>query len=146
MSIQHRHNPEQYRDELAKEFRQMIVKTGIGLPPFVHDMMKAQEDTFQIRKDYGWDGDDGGEWGPDPLNPDENILEQDWVDTTMLNLPEDFTAADSFVFELMQVLGENKDDLYQAAWAVALKAADYLGNQGQPAIGTIRGQLRNVLS
>jgi hypothetical protein len=111
----------------------------------VENAMKQAAEDWQVRKDYGWDGDDGGEWGPDPLNPDENILEQDWVDTTMLSYPEDFTITDSYVLELMEVLGENKDDLYQAAWAVAQKAADFLGNQGEPTLGKIRGDLRRVL-
>jgi len=105
-------------------------------------MAQAQGD-WAVRKEYGWDGDDGGEWGPNPLNPDEMILEQDWENTLGLAMPEDFGVADSYVYELMLVIGKYKDDPAVMAHMVALCAADYLGNNGEPTLGMIRGQLRN---
>lgn len=104
-------------------------------------MAQAQAD-WAIRKDYGWDGDDGGEWGPNPLNPDEDILERDWEETLGLPMPEDFGAADSYVYELMLVIGKYKDDPAVMAHMIALRAADYLGNLGEPTLGAIRGKLR----
>ena len=105
-------------------------------------MAQAQAD-WAVRKEYGWDGDEGGEWGPNPLNQDEMILERDWEDTLGLPMPEDFGAADSYVYELMLVIGKYKDDPAVMAHMIALRAADYLGNLGEPTLGAIRGKLRN---
>ena len=105
-------------------------------------MAQAQAD-WALRQEYGWDGDEGGEWGPNPLNQDEMILERDWEDTLGLPMPEDFGAADSYVYELMLVIGKYKDDPAVMAHMIALRAADYLGNLGEPTLGAIRGKLRN---
>ena len=110
----------------------------------VEAAMQAAEDDWQIRQDYGWDGDDGGDWGPNPLQPGEDLLASDWEDTLALPFPEDFKAEDSYVYELMQVIGKYKHDPAVMAHAVALRAADFLGNMGEPTIGAIRGALRRA--
>jgi hypothetical protein len=108
----------------------------------VETAMRHEEQVWAIRKDYGWDGDDGGEWGPNPLQPGEDVLASDWEDELALPFPEDFKAEDSYVYELMQVIGKYKDDPAVMAHAVALRAADFIGNLGQPESGAIRGALR----
>jgi hypothetical protein len=108
----------------------------------VEQAMAHEQDVWALRKDYGWDGDDGGEWGPNPLDPDTFVLEQDWEDTLGLPFPEDFQSSDSYVYELMVTIGKYKDDPAVMAHMVALRAADYLGNLGEPQLGAIRGQLR----
>ena len=109
----------------------------------VERAMKQEQDDWAVRREYGWDGDDGGEWGPNPLEPDQMILEQDWEDTLGLPFPEDFDSADAYVFAVMEVMGKHKDDPVRMAFAVAQLAADYLGNIGEPGLGKIRGQLRS---
>ena len=104
-------------------------------------MAQAQAD-WAVRQEYGWDGDEGCEWGPNPLNQNEMILERDWEDTLGLPMPEDFGAVDSYVYELMLVIGKYKDDPAVMAHMIALRAADYLGNLGEPTLGAIRGKLR----
>lgn len=108
----------------------------------VEAAMRHEEEAWAIRKDYGWDGDDGGEWGPNPLQPGEDVLASDWEDELALPFPEDFKVEDSYVYELMQVIGKYKDDPAVMAHAVALRAADFLGNLGEPQVGAIRGALR----
>ena len=108
----------------------------------VEAAMKAEQDAWNVRSEYGWDGDDGGCWGPNPLAPGEDVLETDWEDALALPMPEDFEVQDSYVYELMQIIGKYKDDPAVMAHAVALKAADFLGNLGEPHIGAIRGALR----
>ena len=107
------------------------------------DAMRTAEANWSLRQDYGWEGDEGGEWGPNPMAPEEMIMESDWEETLALSFPEDFTKADCYVYELMTVIGKYTHDPALMAHMVALRAADYLGNVGQPDIGTIRGQLRN---
>ena len=109
----------------------------------VERAMRQSDDDWAIRKDYGWDGDDGGEWGPNPLEPGQDVLESDWYDTLGLPFPEEFQACDSYVYELMDTIGKYKHDPVLMAHMVALRAADYLGAIGQPILGTIRGKLRN---
>ena len=109
----------------------------------VERAMADEEEAWAVRRDYGWDGDDGGTWGPNPLNPDADVLDVDWEDTMGLPFPEDFKASDTYVYELMEVIGKYKNDPVVMAHMVALRAADYLGNLGEPALGVIRGQLRN---
>ena len=104
--------------------------------------MRSEEEAWNVRRDYGWDGDEGGDWGPNPLQPDKMILASDWEDELALPFPEEFSKTDSYVYELMEVIGKYKDDPAVMAHMLALRAADYLGNLGQPDIGTIRGQLR----
>jgi len=105
--------------------------------------MRQEAAAWAVRSDYGWDGDDGGEWGPNPLAPGEDILANQWEDTLGLPFPEDFDYTDSYVYELMLVIGKYKHDPVVMAHMVALRAADYLGAIGQPTLGTIRGKLRN---
>lgn len=105
--------------------------------------MADEEETWAVRRDYGWEGDDGGTWGPNPLEPDACVLDVDWEDTLGLSFPEDFKASDSYVYELMLIIGKYKNDPAVMAHMVALCAADYLGNLGEPTLGVIRGQLRN---
>ena len=109
----------------------------------VLDAMRAAKADWSVRAEYGWDGDEGGEWGPNPMAPEEMIMESDWEETLALSFPEDFTKADRYVYELMEVIGKYKHDPALMAHMVALRAADYLGNVGQPDLGTIRGQLRS---
>ena len=108
----------------------------------IHAAMQTEQEAWNVRRDYGWDGDEGGEWGPNPLQPGETILASDWEDELALSFPEDFSKSDRYVYELMEVIGKYKDDPAVMAHMVALRAADYLGNLGQPDVGTIRGQLR----
>ena len=77
--------------------------------PQVDRAIKQAQDDWAVRRDYGWDGDDGGEWGPNPLKPGEDILQQDWEETLALPFPEDFTEADRYVYELMTVIGKYQD-------------------------------------
>jgi hypothetical protein len=109
----------------------------------VERAMRQSDDDWAIRKDYGWDGDDGGEWGPNPLEPGQDVLESDWYDTLGLPFPEEFQACDSYVYELMDTIGKYKHDPALMAHMVALRAAEYLGNVGYDATITIRSQLRN---
>ena len=109
----------------------------------VERAMRQSDDDWAIRKDYGWDGDDGGEWGPNPLEPGQDVLESDWYDTLGLPFPEEFQACDSYVYELMDTIGKYKHDPVLMAHMVALRAAEYLGNVGYDATITIRSQLRN---
>jgi len=108
----------------------------------VERAMQESDRIYDVRRDYGWDGDDGGNWGPNPLKPGEDILEKDWEEELGLPFPEDFDEAASYVYALMEIIGKYKDDPALMAHAVALRAADYLGNLGQPTLGKIRGQLR----
>ena len=108
----------------------------------VEEAMRHEHEAWQMRQDYGWEGDDGGDWGPNPLQPGQDILASDWEDTLALPFPEDFETHDSYVYELMQVIGKYKDDPAVMAHAVALRAADFLGNLGEPTIGSVRGALR----
>jgi len=108
----------------------------------VEQAMRQADEDWQIRRDFGWDGDDGGDWGPNPLQPGEDVLASDWEDTLALPFPEDFKVEDSYVYELMQVIGKYKDDPAVMAHAVALRAADFLGNMGEPTVGAVRGALR----
>ncbi len=105
--------------------------------------MRQAADEWAVRRDYGWEGDDGGEWGPNPLQPGETVLESDWYDTLGLPFPEEFQACDSYVYELMDTIGKYKHDPVLMAHMVALRAAEYLGNVGYDATITIRSQLRN---
>ena len=105
--------------------------------------MADEQETWALRRDYGWEGDADGTWGPNPLEPDTCVLDVDWEDTLGLPFPEDFKASDSYVYELMTIIGKYKDDPAVMAHMVALCAADYLGNLGEPTLGVIRGQLRN---
>lgn len=109
----------------------------------VEQAMADEEAAWAVRRDYGWDGDEGGEWGPNPLDPDTTVFENEWEETLGLNFPEDFKASDSYVYELMLVIGKYKHDPAIMAHMLALRAADYLGNLGEPQLGVIRGQLRN---
>jgi hypothetical protein len=109
----------------------------------VEAAMRQEQADWAVRADYGWDGDDGGEWGPNPLQPDEMILEQDWADTLGLPFPEDFSPADSYLYELMGVIGKYKHDPALMAHMVALRAAELLAAIGQPTHGTICHSLRN---
>jgi len=112
------------------------------LLPDVARAMEVANAAWAVRKDYGWEGDDGGEWGPNPLQPGESIMEADWEDELALPFPEDFNAADAYVYELMEIAGKYKDDPALMVHMLAMRAADYLGNLGEPSIGVIRGQLR----
>jgi hypothetical protein len=98
---------------------------------------------WAVRHDYGWEGDEGGEWGPNPLQPDDTILESKWEEELGLPFPEDFKYVDSYVYELMLVIGKYKHDPAVMAHMLALRAADFLGNLGQPEHGSIRSSLRN---
>jgi hypothetical protein len=109
----------------------------------VERAMRQAADEWAVRRDYGWEGDDGGEWGPNPLQPGETVLESDWYDTLGLPFPEEFQACDSYVYELMDTIGKYKHDPVLMAHMVALRAAEYLGNVGYDATITIRSQLRN---
>jgi hypothetical protein len=109
----------------------------------VERAMRQAADDWAVRRDYGWEGDDGGEWGPNPLQPGETVLESDWYDTLGLPFPEEFQACDSYVYELMDTIGKYKHDPVLMAHMVALRAAEYLGNVGYDATITIRSQLRN---
>lgn len=109
----------------------------------VERAMRQAADEWAVRQDYGWEGDDGGEWGPNPLQPGETVLESDWYDTLGLPFPEEFQACDSYVYELMDTIGKYKHDPVLMAHMVALRAAEYLGNVGYDATITIRSQLRN---
>lgn len=104
--------------------------------------IQQAQDDWTVRREYGWDGDDGGNWGPNPLKPGEDILETNWEEELELPFPEDFNEADRYVYELMTVIGKHQDDPTLMAHAVALCAANYLGNLGEPALGKIRGLLR----
>jgi hypothetical protein len=105
--------------------------------------MRQAETDWLVRQDFGWDGDDGGEWGPESAPAGEDLLATDREDALALPFPEDFEVHDSYVYALMEVIGKYKDDPALMAHAVALRAADYLGSLGQPSIGTIRGKLRH---
>jgi len=109
----------------------------------VERAMRQAADEWAVRRDYGWEGDDGGEWGPNPLQPGETVLESDWYDTLGLPFPEEFQACDSYVYELMDTIGKYKHDPVLMAHMVALRAAEYLGNVGYDATITIRSQLCN---
>jgi hypothetical protein len=109
----------------------------------VERAMRSAADAWAIRKDYGWEGDDGGEWGPNPLRPGETVLELDWYDTLALPFPEEFQACDSYVYELMDTIGKYQHDLALMAHMVALRAAEYLGNVGHDETTKIRSQLRD---
>lgn len=109
----------------------------------IEDAMRQAEDAWFVRTDYGWDGDDGGEWGPNPLEPGKDLLAHDWEDTLALPFPEDFQASDAFVYELMCVIGKYKADPAVMAHMVALRASEYLGNIGHADTTKIRCQLRN---
>lgn len=108
----------------------------------VERAMRQSADDWMIRQDYGWEGDDGGDWGPNPLQPGQNILASDWEDELGLPFPEDFRASDAYVYELMDTIGKYKHDPALMAHMVALRAAEYLGNVGHDATNTIRSQLR----
>ena len=109
----------------------------------VERAMRQAADEWAVRRDYGWEGDDGGEWGPNPLQPGETVLESDWYETLGLPFPEEFQACDSYVYELMDTIGKYKHDPVLMAHMVALRAAEYLGNVGYDATITIRSQLCN---
>jgi hypothetical protein len=111
--------------------------------PNVEEAMRKSYEDWAVRQDYGWSGDEGGEWGPNPLQPGVDVLESDWEEATYLPFPEDFKSADCYVYHLMEVIGKYKHDLPLMAHMVALAAADYLGNVGEPSIGAIRSALRN---
>ncbi len=108
----------------------------------VEAAMRQAAEAWAIRQDYGWEGDDGGEWGQNPLEPGESVMEADWYDTLALPFPEEFQAADRYVYELMDTIGKYKHDPALMAHMVALRAAEYLGNVGYDATNTIRSQLR----
>lgn len=105
--------------------------------------MRQADADWAVRQEYGWEGDDGGEWGPNPLQPGEDILASNWEDELGLPFPEDFGYDDAYVYELMLVIGKYKHDPAVMAHMVALRAADLLGDLGQPIHGTIRSALRN---
>ena len=105
--------------------------------------MGLDYEKWSIRQDYGWEGDDCGEWGPNPLEPGQDVLESDWYDTLALPFPEEFQACDSYVYELMDTIGQYKHDPALMAHMVALRAAEYLGNVGHDETVKIRSQLRN---
>ena len=109
----------------------------------VENAMRQAAEAWAVRQDYGWEGDDGGEWGQNPLQPGETVMEGDWEDTLGLPFPEDFRASDSYVYELMDTIGKYKHDPVLMAHMVALRAAEYLGNVGHDATNTIRCQLRS---
>ena len=108
----------------------------------VERAMRKSADDWAIRQDYGWDGDDGGEWGPNPLKPGENILVTDWEDELALPLPEDFTAKDEYVYDLMVTIGKYGHDPVVMAHMVALRAAQYLSVVGHDKAVSICMQLR----
>ena len=105
--------------------------------------MRQSEADWAVRADYGWDGDDGGEWGPNPLQPGEPVMAWDWEDTLGLPFPEDFTASDCYVYALMETIGKYKHDPTLMAHMVALRAAAYLHGVGQPDHGAILNALRS---
>ena len=67
MSGHHRRNPEATELELAREFKEMQMRTGLGLPSFIQDMMRAEEEKYQLRIEAGWDCDDGGWTAPNGM-------------------------------------------------------------------------------
>ena len=105
--------------------------------------MRQSEADWAVRYEYGWEGDDGGDWGPNPLQPGSTILASEWEEELGLPFPEDFGYVDSYVYELMTVIGKYKDDPTVMAHMLALRAADFLGTLGQPEHGAIRKSLRN---
>ena len=108
----------------------------------VEAAMRQSDADWAVRAEYGWDGDDGGEWGPNPLQPGEDILATDWEDKLGLPFPEDFGYAEAYVYELMLVIGKYKHDPAVMAHMLALRAADLLGDMDRTTHGTIRGSLR----
>lgn len=62
MSMQHRRNPEATELELTREFREMQMRTGLGLPAFIQDMMQAANEEYQIRTEAGWELGECGTW------------------------------------------------------------------------------------
>lgn len=104
--------------------------------------MRQSDADWAVRQEYGWDGDDGGEWGPNPLQQGENILASDWEGELGLPFPEDFGYAEAYVYELMLVIGKYKHDSAVMAHMLALRAADLLGDMDRTTQGTIRSSLR----
>lgn len=110
----------------------------------VEQAMLRSDEEWAIRKDYGWTGEEDGEYGPNPLEPGEVISSNEWEETLGLSFPEDMNQADQYLLALMEVIGENKHDLVLLAQKIALFSADYLSNTAQPGIGVIQGQLRRA--
>lgn len=67
MSMQHRRNPEAFELELNREFNQMVARTGLGLPSFIQDMMRAEDEKYRIRTEAGWELDEGGWYAPNGM-------------------------------------------------------------------------------
>ena len=86
MSVQHRRNPELYADELAAA-EKALMRTGIGMPQAVHDMMREQDRIYDARTAAGWECDEGGWYAP---HPETGVLISywDWMDFG-LDDPED---------------------------------------------------------
>ena len=108
----------------------------------VERAMADEEETWSIRRSYGWEGDDGGTWGPNPLDPEASVLDVDWEDTLALPFPEDFTMGDEYVYGLMETIGKHKHDPVVMAHMVAMHAAQYLSVVGQDMTCAIAKQLR----
>lgn len=104
--------------------------------------MRQSDADWAVRAEYGWDGDDGGEWGSNPLSPGEDIMAHQWEETLGLPFPEDFGYADAYVYELMLVIGRYKKDPAVMAHMLALRAADILGDMDRTIPGAIRSALR----
>jgi hypothetical protein len=87
MSIQHRHNPELYADELAAAEKNMQRRTGLGLPQFILDTMAEQDRIYALRTAAGWEYDEGCWYAPHPVTG-EMIPGWDW-ECEFDPLPED---------------------------------------------------------
>jgi hypothetical protein len=74
--------------------------------PKIEAAMAEQDAVFALREEFGWEGDEGGWHGPDPLNPGEFIPEEDWTDKTGLSLPEDMTEDEKMILEAMEKFGQ----------------------------------------
>ena len=93
MSIQHRHNPEQYAAELAADEKAMQLATLIGMPQELLNMMAAYNREYDARVAAGWELSEEGEWyAPDPETGDMICL-WDWLDYG-LTCPEDMLQTD----------------------------------------------------
>jgi len=71
MSIQHRRNPELFADELASAERDMQIRTGLGMPNFILEMMEDAHRAANARHAAGWDGDEGGWYSPTGIHESE---------------------------------------------------------------------------
>jgi hypothetical protein len=73
-------------------------------------LQMQQEYTYERRTSLGWELDDEGWRGPDPLNPEKNSLSEfNWTDVTGLDLPEDMNDLDILSLTCMKILSQHED-------------------------------------